>query len=296
MLIHSKDDYIFSAWGKTIWGSDADKAALDADFANIRNNFTDIPLIIGEWAASPVMTETAARWKYFDYLVRTAAKYNTSTVLWDNGNDFLNRSSHAWRDQTAIDIYMNAFAGKTNSLPDSTEDASATSQYSSAYIFHKIGDAVTDISLPFQLNGNTVKSISVQGGTALTSSQYSVSGNNITFPASFLSKYVSATASEGIKATLTISFSAGASVQVQVVQWDVPTIATASSKAVAGADLFVPITYKGIHKPAAVRGVESDGTYLADTWTVYLGPLQQARITFGNQFNWDCKFSDIVNP
>lgn len=88
-LLIAPDDFIFSAWGKTTWGSDADKASLEADIAAVRGNFSDIPLIIGEWAASPVATETAARWRYFDFFLRTAAKYNTATVIWDNGADFL---------------------------------------------------------------------------------------------------------------------------------------------------------------------------------------------------------------
>src|SRR5689334_1924235 len=98
------DDFIFSAWGKTIWGSDADKAALEADIAAVRGNFTDVPLVIGEWSASPVALEPAARWRYFDHFVRMAAKYNTSIMLWDNGNDYLDRSSHKWRDPVAQSI------------------------------------------------------------------------------------------------------------------------------------------------------------------------------------------------
>lgn len=291
---YSPYDYIFSAWGKTIWGSDADKAALDADFAAIRNNFTGIPLVIGEWAASPVFTETAARWKYFDFLTKTAAKYNTSTILWDNGNDFLDRSAHTWRDPVAIDIHLKATAGKSNSLPDSTEDGSVTSQFTSAYIFHKVGDAVTDITLPYLFNGNTLSSIKVGATTLSASTDYAVDSSSITFKSSFLSKYVSATAAEGTKANLTLTFSAGASTQAQIVQWDVPAV-TSSNITVAnnGSDIWLPISFKGIHKPAAVKAVKADGTYLVDDWTQYLGPLQQARTTYGNQFKWDWGYEGI---
>jgi endoglucanase len=60
---------------------------------NIQGNFTDVPLLIREWAASLVATEAAGRWKYFDYLLQMAKKYNTATMLWDNGKD--SRSQYA---------------------------------------------------------------------------------------------------------------------------------------------------------------------------------------------------------
>lgn len=75
-----------------------------------------------------------------------------------------------------------------------------------------------------------------------------------------------------------MTFSAGAGSQIQVVQWDVPTLSTTTSKAVTGTDLYIPITWKGYNHVAAVRALKADGTYLFDDWTVYLPALQQARI------------------
>jgi endoglucanase len=43
----------------------------------------------------------------------------------------------------------------------------------------------------------------------------------------------------------------------------------------------MPITYAGLAVVAAVNAVLADGTFLADTWTQYLGLLQQGRGTFG---------------
>ncbi|KAK0661371.1 Endoglucanase B [Lasiodiplodia hormozganensis] len=287
---YSPYDFIFSAWGKTRWGSDDDKATLEADIANIRNNFTDIPLVIGEWAASPVATESAARWKYFDFIIQMANKYNTSTILWDNGNDFLDRNTHSWRDQSAIDIYLNAVKGVSNSLPDSTEDGQATSQFTSAYIWHQAGTPVTAQSLPFLFNGNTLSSVSVGGNPLAEGTDYSVNGTSISFTQSFLSQHVSEDAAPGVKANLTLSFSAGADIEVQIVQWDVPTLGSDSSTAAAadtGSDFLIPITWKGLSKPATVKALTVDGTYLVDDWTQYLGPLEQARATYSNQWNWD---------
>ena len=236
-----------------------------------------MPLLIGEWAASPIATETAARWKYFDYFLQMARKYNTVPMLWDGGADFLDRAAHTWRDQVTINILMNATASVANSLPDSTENGVATSQWTSAYIFHQVGTAVTDQTLPFLLNRNTLKSISSPSKTLMANTDYIVRGSNITFKASLLSTFVSSTTTPGSIANLTLTFSAGANLLVNIVQWDVPVLGSTTSAAVSGSDLSIPITWKGIGKPAAIKALESDGAYLEDTWTVYLGPLQQGQ-------------------
>ncbi|KAL9079214.1 MAG: hypothetical protein Q9157_001883 [Trypethelium eluteriae] len=171
---YSPYDFIFGAWGKTIWGSYSDKQSLDSDLSIVRGNFTDVPVVIGEWSASSTFTETAARWKYFDFFIRTAAKYTTATILWDNGEDQLDRAAHKWRDPTVIDILMSAFAGVNNTLADSTEDANAPTQETSAYIFHKAGTngaplnaAVVQYDAP-TLGSSSAAASSVNTGSDLT--------------------------------------------------------------------------------------------------------------------------------
>ncbi|PKY08639.1 endoglucanase B [Aspergillus campestris IBT 28561] len=287
---YSPYDFIFSAWGKTIWGSDADKDAVTTDFKLLRNNFTKIPLVLGEFDASPTNTEPAARWKYSDHLARTAAAHNVSYILWDNGLDHLDRKSGVWRDPVSISILNNPDTGVSNSLPDSTQDAATTTQQSSAYIFHQSGAKVTSQSLPFILNGNALQTIKLSNGTALKpNTDYTLTDSKLTFPASFLSRFFSATTAPGVRATLSLSFSAGAPSRIQLVQWDKPVLKkeSAAASAVAGSDLPIPVTWKGLAKPAAVKALTKDGTYLVDDWTEYLGPLQQARATYSNHWNWD---------
>ena len=292
---YSPYDFIFAAWGKTTWGSDADKATLEADIARVRGNFSGIPIVIGEWAASPVATETAARWRYFDFFVRTAAKYNTSTVLWDNGADFLNRATHQWRDPTSLDIYLNAQKGIPNALPDSTTDGSATSQKSSAYIYHKKNTTVTDQTLPFLFNGNTLQKISVAGKTPkiLTKGQhYTVAGESITFKSTFLSTILTPTSLTGSLTNLTLEFNRGAKLNVDILQYGTPVLGrTSSALPATSADLSIPITWAGQNRPATVKAVRADGTYLFDSWTTVLGPLQQGRMTYGT---WDWDANNII--
>jgi len=99
----------------------------------------------------------------------------------------------------------------------------------------------------------------------------------LTLKKSFLSGLVSSAALPGTKANLAVTFSAGAPLIVEVVQWDVPVFSSTTSKAAAGSDLKIPVTYKGLPRVAAVKIVRSDGSYPFDDWTKYLGPLQQGR-------------------
>ncbi|KAI2777462.1 glycoside hydrolase superfamily [Daldinia loculata] len=256
---YSPYDFIFQAWGKTTWGSDADKE------------------IIGELEANTFL-EPAARRKYNDFAVRTARKYNTFVILWNNGDGALDRATHTWRDPYLIDIINNAVQGVSNSLSDSTTDGSAKEQSSSAYIFHKVADDVTDQTVKSILNGNKIKSIQTSDGKGRRASRdYSVVDDAVTVRKAFLSKYLSPTTDPGSKANLTVSFSAGAEVTVEIVQWDVPTLESTTSRAVSGSDLRIPITWKGLYKLAAVKMLRDDGIYLFDDWTQYLGPFQQAR-------------------
>ena len=114
----------------------------------------------------------------------------------------------------------------------------------------------------------------------------------MTFTPAYLSTLYSSTSAAGVKDTLTLTFSAGTSLTLQIVQYDTPTVPTTSYKISATgttSDLSVPITYKGLSKIAAVKAIKADGTYLADDWTVYLGPLQQARWTWGGGWGYDNK-------
>ncbi|KAM0324852.1 hypothetical protein ACHAQA_007818 [Verticillium albo-atrum] len=284
---YSPYDFIFGAWGKTIWGSPADRAALAADFQVVRGNFTDVPLVLGEFDASPLNTEPAARWKWTDHIARVSAELGVALVIWDNGLDHLDRNTGVWRDPVSIALIEAAIAGERSSLPDSTEDAAATTQWSSAYLWNKVGNAVADQELPWLFNGNTLTGITTQTGDALSAgSDYTVSSSAITFKAGFLSDYLGPNVTPGSKANLTLTFSAGAHSNIEVVQWDTPVLVS-EPDATPGQDLQIPIQWKGVPVLAAVRAQAADGTILFDDWTQWLGPLQRGRLTFNSHFFWE---------
>lgn len=288
--------FIFNAWGGTFWGSDADKASLTEDFQFFAGNFTGIPTMIGEWQASPQWTEPAARYKYTDCFVRTAKSFGFAHILWDNGLDFLNRATNTWDDPISMSIISNAVKGLSNSLADSTTDPLATSLNSSANLFHKVGDPVIAQSVSYLLNGNTLSSIKTSTGTTLATSSYSMSSSGVlTFTQAYLSTLYTTTAAAGIKVTLTLTFSAGAPSQLQIVQWATPTLSQTSFNKQSTTDLTIPINYAGLPQIAAVKALNADGSYMVsgDAWTVYLGPLQQARWNYGA---WNSSSAGLTIP
>lgn len=282
---YSPWDFVADAWGRTIWGSDADKVALDADFAAVRNNYTDIPIIVGEFGMEIRPSEPAARWKWFDHVVRTAYKYNFTMMLWDASIHFVVNSPDPWEDPTALDIFLEAAKGNHNVLADSTEDGSASEQWSSAIVWHKVGEPVTDQTLPFIWNENILEwmrvSIASEQRQLAPEQDYQYNGNNVTLKTSFLETLFPSNSTPGIKANLSLQPSEGAALQLQAVQWDTPQPAFTDFVVNANnskSDLYIPFQFKGLTKMATVKAKMYNSTYLFDDWTQWLGPLQQARL------------------
>jgi endoglucanase len=125
--------------------------------------------------------------------------------------------------------------------------------------------------------------ISISGAnndTLTRGADYSTSGGTIVFSASFLRSHFTPSTSPGSIAGLTLRFSSGADLTLNLVLWDTPTLNSTSSSVAAanGSSISIPVHWKGINKPAAVKAVTSNGTYLVDDFTKYYGPLQNARI------------------
>ncbi|ROT38420.1 endoglucanase B [Sodiomyces alkalinus F11] len=284
---YSPYDFIFGAWGKTTWGSAEDYATLTEELSLVRRAFPDIPLILGEYDASHLNTEPAARWKWFDQVARVSTQHGVALVVWDNGLDHLDRNTGVWRDPVALDIVEAVLRGENNSLPDATTDHGDLEQWSSAFVWNRAGETVGDAELPWLFHGNSLVGVRTQTGASLVQgADYTVSSSAVTFRASFLSRFLGPDVEPGSKANLTLTFSSGAPSVVEVIQWDTPEFLAQPSPAL-GQDLNIPVQYKGWSMVAAVRAVAEDGTFLFDDWTQWLPPLQQGRITFNGQYFFD---------
>lgn len=118
------------------------------------------------------------------------------------------------------------------------------------------------------------------------------SAGNLTITAAYLSTILSSTSTPGNKANLTLTFSAGAPLVLEIVVYDTPTVSATTFAANPSSNLEIPITWKGLQYPATIKAIYTDGTYVDSSWTEFLGPLQQARWTYNNYYNWDA--NDIV--
>lgn len=184
----------------------------------------------------------------------------------------------------------NAVAGETNSLPDSTTDGSATTQFSSAYVYHKVGAAITDSVLPYLFNGNTLSGIknAKTGAVLKQGADYITNSSAIIFTSDFLKTVIASANTTGSLATLTATFSSGAPNNIEVIQYATPVLgSTTATLPATSADLLIPITWKGQSRPATVKAIKSDEGILFDDWTIYLGPLQQGRATYSGQWDWN---------
>ncbi|KAK5656751.1 hypothetical protein OQA88_4299 [Cercophora sp. LCS_1] len=285
---YSPYDFIFGAWGKTTWGSPADLLAVTTELTSVRANFSDVPILLGEFSASQLNTEPAARWKWYDHVLRVCKQLGIGTVLWDNGLDNLQRETGIWRDPTSVEIAMAVLRGESNSLPESTTDPEAKTQESSAYVWNKLGENVTEKRVEFLLNGNAVVGVEYEGRN-LTGVEYGVQGGAVILRQEFL-KGIFDGDKVGSLANLTVRFSQGVNLGVELVQWDVPTIGLYESRARdvrGGEDLHLPVVWKGLHRVAAVKIVKADGGFLVDDWTQWLPELQKGRGTYSNHWSFD---------
>ncbi|KAF3918230.1 hypothetical protein ABW20_dc0109854 [Dactylellina cionopaga] len=284
-------DFIFGAWGKTIWGTEDDKAAIEAEFKMWKGNFTGIPTFVGEWNASPKNVERAAGWRYYDAFTKLCVKYGFSHIIWDAGNDNLNRITNTWFEPASQSILLNAVAGNVNVLADSTLDGGAITQLSSAYIFHKVGDAVTDKTATYiNTNGPPISVKTSAGVDLLASGQVTYSSGSaantgvLTLKQSYLSTLISSNTTPGVLETLNIAWSAGDELTLKIVLYKAPTVSNPTVPRQTSGDLHIPVNYAGLPFPAAVYGEYDDvaRTYVSDDWTVWLGPLQKGTWVSGN--------------
>lgn len=97
------------------WGTDADKAALDANFQYLSETFISqgIPVIIDEFGAVD-KNNTADRADWYHYYISSAKSYGIKCFVWDNGTTgasgfgLLNRNDCTWYYPEIVEAIMDA--------------------------------------------------------------------------------------------------------------------------------------------------------------------------------------------
>jgi endoglucanase len=246
-----------------------------------RTNFTNIPIILGEFGIGTPQTEPAARWKYYDFVVNSACNSTTSVMLWDSSGSFAPNTTTPYGDPTAMDIIIQAAKGVHNALPNSTENGNDPSYWSSAQLFQKLGDQIQNTNLPFLWNNKTLTAISCSDGpcqpTLRNGIDYTTNSQNVTFTKSFMSSLFPSGAQPGLKANMVFHFDQGAAdLSIPAYLWSKPSLTTtnlAITNATAQNDLWIPFKYAGLPKVAMATAQMFNGSYLVNSWTQWSGPM-----------------------
>ena len=120
----------------------------------------------------------------------------------------------------------------------------------------------------------------------------------ITFTVAYLSTLYTSLAAAGIKKTLTLIFPTGTSLTLTIVQYDTLVILPTSYVFNPAADIYIPIIYQGLARPATIGAVLADGTYIFAKclsypsyrpWWEYYSDNDQKRYSIPvNSRTWDC--------
>ena len=110
--LHSYFPWPFAGEANIGWGSDQDKADLEAEFDKIRQKWiveAGRPVILGEWG-SIEDNPLATRIEYAGFYAREAAERGLLTVVWDDGGMFrlMDRSSLEWTYGDIADAIVDA--------------------------------------------------------------------------------------------------------------------------------------------------------------------------------------------
>ncbi|KAF8754232.1 glycosyl hydrolase 5 (cellulase A) family [Rhizoctonia solani] len=270
-------DFVMNQWGKTWWGSDADKALIESEFAPVRGNFS-VPILLGEYSTSApgFAIEKASAWAWFDTVTRTAVKYSIVPQWWDNGGEYFDRPTGKWHDITTKNIVMAVVAGKINSYPYSGNGT----------VWLKSGaSAVPPVYL--QYNGNTLKGIYTPSGTKLTSGKHYTIVSSPLPGFALTSSYINslgATSKLGELGRVIVRLSSGADLEIDIRRYARPSIPNGTINVSANSDYGFSYTSNGA-KLATVKALGPNGEYLKDDWTQWLGPLQAGRINWNGDYS-----------
>lgn len=190
-----------------------------------------IPVVLGEYGLLGFDRHTGTieqgeKLKFFEHLGYLARTSGVTTMWWDNGQH-LDRTALTWRDPALFAQVSSSWTRRSGVA-------------SSDQVFVRPG-AVADASITLQPNGNTLRSVSVDGRRLRAERDYRLDGDTLTFRSALLARLLG-DGTYGTRATVELRWSKGVPWRVQVVSADTPTLADATG------------TTDGFAIPTAFRG------------------------------------------
>ncbi|MDP4501713.1 cellulase family glycosylhydrolase [Nonomuraea turcica] len=231
---------------------------LTGAFDRVHNAFTarGIPVIIGEYGLLGFDRHTGTiqqgeKLKFFEFLGHYARSKQITTMLWDNGQHF-NRTSYQWADPELFAQIKSSWTTRSGTA-------------SSDQVFNAKASPITSKTLTLNLNGTSFAGIR-QGSTDLVrGTDYTVSGDQLTFTASALTRLTGSRA-YGVNATLSARFSQGVPWRIDIITYDTPTVQNSTGTT---SSFAIPTTFKG-DQLATMEAKYADGSNAGPhNWTSF---------------------------
>ncbi|MGP3962282.1 cellulase family glycosylhydrolase [Nonomuraea sp. 3N208] len=231
---------------------------LTGAFDRVHNAFTarGIPVIIGEYGLLGFDRHTGTiqqgeKLKFFEFLGYYARTKQITTMLWDNGQHF-NRTSFQWADPELFAQIKSSWTTRSGTA-------------SSDQVFNARSSAITSKTLTLNLNGTSFVGIRHGSTDLVRGTDYTVSGDQLTFTASALTRLTGSRA-YGVNATLWARFSQGVPWRIDIVTYDTPTVQNASGTT---SPFAIPTAFRG-DQLATMEAKYADGSNAGPhNWTSF---------------------------
>ncbi len=234
-------------------------------FDNVYNTFVakGIPVIVGEFGLlgfdkNTGVIEQGEKLKFFEYLTYYMKEKKITGILWDNGQHF-NRTTYKWSDPELFNVIKASLKGRSSNA-------------ASDLIHLKKGTPAQDAKVTLNLNGNQLKTLSVNNRQLTQGTDYTLSGDTLTLKASLLTS-LTTSGKYGENAVITAKFNKGADWNFKVVVYDTPKLSAVEGTTQA---FTIPTEFHGSQLATMEAVYTNGGNAGPQDWTPYK--------EFGNTF------------
>lgn len=234
-------------------------------FDNVYNTFVakGIPVIVGEYGLlgfdkNTGVIEQGEKLKFFEFLTYYMKEKKITGILWDNGQHF-NRTTYKWSDPELFNVIKSSLKGRSSNA-------------ASDLIHLKKGTSAQDTKVTLNLNGNQLKSLHTGSKQLKQGTDYTLSGDILTFKASLLTS-LTTSGKYGENAVITAKFNKGADWNFKVVVYDTPKLSAVEGTTQA---FTIPTDFRGSQLATMEAVYTNGGNAGPQDWTPYK--------EFGNTF------------
>ncbi|WDM22076.1 cellulase family glycosylhydrolase [Paenibacillus polymyxa] len=227
-------------------------------FDNVYNTFVakGIPVIVGEYGLLGFdkhtgVIEQGEKLKFFEFVTYYMKEKKVTGMLWDNGQHF-NRTTYKWSDPELFNVIKSSLKGRSSNA-------------ASDLIHLKKGTSAQDAKVILNLNGNQLKSLHTGSKQLKQDTDYTLSGDTLTFKASLLTS-LTTSGKYGENAVITAKFNKGADWNFKVVVYDTPKLSAVEGTTQA---FTIPTDFRGSQLATMEAVYTNGGNAGPQDWTPY---------------------------